>query len=90
MLFECLTGHLPFPRDEEISVMWAHLQDEPPTVTATRPELPRAIDAVIARALAKDPEKRYETCTAMVAAARAALLPDAAGTPRRSGYRAAK
>ena len=81
VLFECLTGHLPFPRDEEISVMWAHLQDEPPTVTATRPELPRAIDAVIARALAKDPEKRYETCTAMVAAARAALLPDAPIVP---------
>ena len=35
VLFECLTGHLPFPRDEEISVMWAHLQDEPPTVTAS-------------------------------------------------------
>ena len=40
VLFECLTGHPPFPRDEEISVMWAHLQDEPPTVTAARPELP--------------------------------------------------
>ena len=61
--------------------MWAHLQDEPPTVTAVRPDLPAAIDAVIARALAKDPEKRYETCTAMVAAARAALLPDAIVAP---------
>jgi hypothetical protein len=81
VLFECLTGHPPFPRDEEISVMWAHLQDEPPTVTAERPDLPAAIDAVIARALAKDPAKRYETCTAMVAAARAALLPDAVVAP---------
>ena len=42
VLFECLTGHPPFPRDEEISVMWAHLQDEPPSVTAARPELPAA------------------------------------------------
>ena len=81
VLFECLTGHPPFPRDEEISVMWAHLQDEPPAVTAVRPDLPGAIDAVIARALAKDPEKRYETCAAMVAAARAALLPDAVVAP---------
>jgi hypothetical protein len=81
VLFECLTGHPPFPRDEEISVMWAHLQDEPPTVTAERPDLPAGIDAVIARALAKDPAKRYETCTAMVAAARAALLPDAVVAP---------
>ena len=75
VLFECLTGRLPFARDEEISVMWAHLQDAPPTVTALRPDLPAAIDAVIARALAKDPKQRYETCTAMVAAARAALPP---------------
>jgi serine/threonine protein kinase len=75
VLFECLTGQLPFARDEELSVMWAHLQDAPPTVTALRPDLPAAIDAVIARALAKDPKERYETCTAMVAAARAALPP---------------
>jgi serine/threonine protein kinase len=75
VLFECLTGRLPFARDEEISVMWAHLQDEPPAVTTLRPDLPAAIDAVIARALAKDPQRRYETCTAMVAAARAALPP---------------
>src|SRR5215211_4230553 len=75
VLFECLTGQPPFPRDEEISVMWAHLQDEPPAATATAPHLPVAIDAVIAKALAKAPEERYATCTAMVAAARAALLP---------------
>jgi hypothetical protein len=77
VLFECLTGHPPFPRDEEISVMWAHLQDEPPTVTAARPELAPAVDAVIAQALSKAPKARYATCSAMVAAARAALLPDA-------------
>jgi protein kinase-like protein len=81
VLFECLTGHPPFPRDEEISVMWAHLQDEPPTVTADRPELPTAIDAVIAQAMAKSPTARFATCTAMVAAARAALLPGAVVAP---------
>jgi serine/threonine protein kinase len=82
VLFECLTSRLPFARDDEISVMWAHLQDEPPTLTALRPDLPAAIDAVILRALAKDPRQRYETCTALVAAARAALSP--------AGYRATK
>ena len=56
VLYECLAGHPPFPRDEEIVVMWAHLQDEPPTVTAARPDLPPAIDAVIAQAMAKSPE----------------------------------
>jgi protein kinase-like protein len=78
VLFECLAGHPPFPRDEEINVMWAHLQDAPPAVTANRPDLPPAIDAVFARAMAKDPAQRYDSCTAMVAAARAAVLPDAA------------
>jgi serine/threonine-protein kinase len=77
VLFECLTGHPPFPRDEEIGVMWAHLQDEPPTVTAARPELPAAIDGVIAQALSKAPKARFATCSAMVAAARAALMPGA-------------
>jgi len=73
VLFECLTGHPPFPRDQEIVVMWAHLQDDPPTVTAERSELPAAIDGVIARAMAKAPHERFPTCAAMVAAARAAL-----------------
>jgi hypothetical protein len=90
VLFECLTGHPPFPRDEEISVMWAHLQDEPPTVTSERPQLPPAVDAVIAQALSKAPTARYATCSAMVSAARAALLPDApvvapAATTREHG-----
>jgi serine/threonine-protein kinase len=75
VLYECLTGRPPFPRDDDIVVMWAHLQDEPPTVTAARPELPPAIDAVIAQAMAKSPKDRFPTCTAMVAAATAALLP---------------
>ena len=68
MLFECFTGHTPFVRDQEIVVMWAHLRDEPPAVTTERPDLPAALDAVIARAMAKAPAERYESCTAMVQA----------------------
>jgi hypothetical protein len=78
VLFECLTGHPPFVRDQEIVVMWAHLQDEPPAVTADRPDLPQALDAVIARAMAKAPAERFPSCTAMVDAARATLEPAAA------------
>jgi serine/threonine-protein kinase len=84
VLFECLTGHPPFVRDQEIVVMWAHLQDEPPAVTADRPDLPQALDAVVARAMAKAPAERFPSCTAMVDAARAALDPstaDATATP---------
>ena len=73
VLFECLTGNLPFPRDQEVQVMWAHLQDHPPAVTPQRPELPGAIDAVIARALAKSPHERFPSCSAMAAAAQDAI-----------------
>ncbi|MEA2221039.1 MAG: hypothetical protein QOJ35_3665, partial [Solirubrobacteraceae bacterium] len=73
VLFECLTGHTPYERKTELDVMWAHLNDDPPSITELRPDLPDDLDAVIAKALAKEPEERYETCGAMVAAARAAI-----------------
>ena len=78
VLYECLTGHPPFERKTELDIMWAHLSDDPPTITERRPDLPPALDDVLAKALAKSPEDRYETCTAMVAAARA-TLPAATG-----------
>ncbi len=83
VLFECFTGHTPFVRDQEIVVMWAHLRDDPPPVTTERPDLPAALDAVIARAMAKAPDERYESCTAMVEAvgAAVALAPGAEEAP---------
>ena len=73
VLFECLTGHVPYERNTELDVMWAHLNDDPPPITDLRPDLPEGLDAVIAKALAKEPEERYATCMAMVGAARAAI-----------------
>jgi tRNA A-37 threonylcarbamoyl transferase component Bud32 len=81
MAFECLTGTLPFPRENQIAVLTAHLTAPPPAPTALRPELPAGLDAVIARGMAKKPDDRYATCTAFVAALRAALAPPAAPTP---------
>jgi serine/threonine protein kinase len=77
LLYECLTGEPPFPRAREEEVLYAHIQDAPPRVTASRPELPGAIDEVVAKALAKEPEERYATCAALVEAARAAIVPTA-------------
>ena len=71
VLYECLTGHQPYERDNELDIMWAHLGEDPPSVTQHRPDLPPAIDAALARALSKEPEDRYESCAAMVAAVRA-------------------
>jgi serine/threonine-protein kinase len=75
--FQMLTGHVPFERDERLAVLLAHLQAEPPPLSAVRPGLPPAADPVFARALAKAPEGRYPTCTQFADALRVAL-----GLPR--------
>ncbi|WP_280273799.1 serine/threonine-protein kinase [Nocardia wallacei] len=76
-LYELLTGAKPFPRATAAAVLHAHLEDPPPRPTAIRPELPPAIDAVVARALAKHPDQRYPSCGALAADAAAAF-----GAPR--------
>jgi YVTN family beta-propeller protein len=78
VLFECLTGEVPFPRDSEVAAIYAHLEDEPPSASERRPGLPPALDGVISRALAKDPDNRWQSGAELVAAAQAALP----GTPR--------
>jgi YVTN family beta-propeller protein len=72
LLFECLTGTLPFRRDSEVATLFAHLQESPPAASDHRHGLPPELDAVLARAMDKDPTDRYESCRALVAAARAA------------------
>jgi DNA-binding beta-propeller fold protein YncE len=73
VLFECLTGTVPFRGDSELAVLWAHVHDPPPRIRDHRPDLPAALDDAIGRALAKAPGDRYLSCAAMVAAAQAAL-----------------
>ncbi len=70
--FEMLTGAPPFRRDETLAIMWAQLSSQPPTVTSSRPDLPAAVDQVMARALAKDAADRYPTCLEFAAALRRA------------------
>ena len=69
VLYECLVGQPPFRRDSSLAVVFAHLEAEPPAPSAQRPELPAAVDVVIARALAKEPEQRYQSCRALAQAA---------------------
>ena len=73
LLYECLTGEAPFARGSRLAVAWAHLEEEPPRASRRRPELPEAIDAVIGKAMAKAPDDRYPTCTALITAAEEAL-----------------
>ena len=71
VLYELLTGHPPFERKSELDVLWAHLSEHPPSLAAARPDLPSALDAVLARAMAKVADNRYPSCVAMAGAARA-------------------
>ncbi|MFI6206399.1 serine/threonine-protein kinase [Streptomyces sp. NPDC051041] len=73
VVHEILTGRPPFLRDDDMALLWAHQYDEPPSLTESRPDLPPRADAVLARALAKSPDDRYDTCLAFVAALRAAV-----------------
>ena len=58
VLYECLTGRAPFD-GEMVHVLWAHVNATPPPPSTLRPGLPDAVDAVLARGLAKDPARRY-------------------------------
>jgi serine/threonine-protein kinase len=77
LIFHCLTGRVPFPRDSDMAVMYAHVHDDPPKVSDERPGLPEELDAVIEKGLDKSPERRFSTCEEMIVAARAVV--DAAG-----------
>jgi YVTN family beta-propeller protein len=73
LMYRTLAGESPFPRDNEMSVIHAHLYDPPPRITAVRPDLPPAMDVVIATALAKRPEERFAGASALAIAADHAL-----------------
>jgi len=68
VLYEVLSGVPPFRRETEAQTLWAHMQEEPAPLLAYD-----ELDPVFARALAKEPEDRYDDCNAFAEDARAAL-----------------
>jgi DNA-binding beta-propeller fold protein YncE len=87
VLYECLTGQSPFPRATDVALLWAHVHEEPTPPSQARPELPKELDTVLARALAKEPGRRYRSAGELMAATRSALrlgdaLPAAPTRPR--------
>ncbi len=66
VLYECLTGRLPYEKDFGTAIMWAHVEEPPIPATSARPGLPPAIDDVFSRVLAKLPGDRYENCRAFI------------------------
>ncbi|GAB4544811.1 MAG: hypothetical protein OHK0023_02150 [Anaerolineae bacterium] len=73
MLYEMLTGMVPFEGETPAAVMYKHLMEAPPPLHLTRTELGEQVEAVINKALAKDPNLRYQNATDFAAAFRAAL-----------------
>ncbi|MFL5893686.1 MAG: serine/threonine-protein kinase [Thermoleophilaceae bacterium] len=73
LLYRCLAGTVPFQRDDDWGVLQAHLHEQPPRLSARRPDLPPALDDVVFQALAKSKDNRFPTCTALVDAVAHAL-----------------
>jgi hypothetical protein len=65
MLFQLVTGRLPFDADSPLAIAYAHVQEEPPVPSSINRSLPPAVDALIARALKKNPNERFPSAEAM-------------------------
>lgn len=81
LLCECLTGQPPFETKDLKQLIGAHIFAAAPRVSMVRDDLPQALDAVIARGLAKRPEERFSSASDMAAAAEAAACAPAASSP---------
>ncbi len=69
LLYEGLTGQVPFPRAREVDKLMAHLAEDPPRPSQVRPGIPAQLDLVIAQAMAKAPGERFPSAGALGAAA---------------------
>jgi hypothetical protein len=73
VLVTTLTGQPPFPRDTYEAALWAHVHEAAPSLHDRRPDLPLALDGVVARAMAKDPAARFASATGLMLEVRTAL-----------------
>ena len=66
VIFEMLTGHMPFRGDHEAAMMYSIVNEDPEPLQKSRPELSAELDRIVRRALEKDPEDRYQHIDDMV------------------------
>lgn len=73
VVFESLVGTTPFRRETDVAVLWAHMREDPPPISEVRADLPRELDDVLGKAMAKAPEERHPSCRELVADLRRVL-----------------
>ena len=73
MLFEALTGHIPYERPTSVSKIYAHVADPIPSVRDEVPGVPEQLDSIVATAMAKEPGDRFATAADLTAALGEAL-----------------
>lgn len=66
VLFEMITGGVPFPADTPVAVALRHAKDPPPSPRAVNPGVPRAVEGIVLKAMQKLPEHRYPNMTSML------------------------
>jgi len=74
--YEMLTGRLPFEADNVMRLLMAKIRDDPVSALTREPALPRKVDSILMRGLARDPRTRWSSCTAMVEALAGVLEPE--------------
>lgn len=85
VFYQALTGRVPFPRDSDAAKMWAHVRQPAPRLAEVAPDLPRELEDVVAKAMAKDPGERYATAGELGRAAVAAAAGAAPGAAAAAG-----
>ncbi len=81
MLFQMLTGRLPFEASTPEAIIFKLVTEPPPPLRSLRPDLPAALDGVMNKALAKQPEARFQSASELLAAFKGALSARSASTP---------
>jgi beta-lactam-binding protein with PASTA domain len=89
LLYELLTGRPPFLGDSPVAIAYQHVRENPVPPSRVDPEVPQWADAIVLRAMAKDPRDRYQSAAEMRADIQRALQGVPVAAPRTAAYGAA-
>ena len=94
LLFELITGHPPFTGDSPVAVAYQHVRENPPPPSSINPDVPPELDAIVLKAMAKNPANRYQSAGEMradlIRAINGRPVEADAGDDRRRGHHRAR